>query len=186
MAIDIKDKKKFLTWLITHEFFVRREVSWILNYLVTHDAILNKVRFVESAKSTPRGICVKSSSVSDQSITLFLNDRTYQDSDQIFHEIRFNWKNPLYLECVFPESWNNPFYLAVLEDNPYHKWNDSLDEEMVERVDAFFKQEELENQIQQLYQEIDLALENNDQAVFKELTEKVKDLLTQKEEAAEI
>lgn len=183
MAIDIKDKKRFLTWLITHEFFSRREVSWILNYLVVHDTILKQVHFVESAKSTPRGISVKSSTVSDQSITLFLEDRQFQDSDQIFHEIRFNWQKPLYLECVFPESWNNELYLAVLEDNPYHKWNDSLDEDMVERVDIFFRQADLENQIQQLYQEIDEALEGNNQERFKELTEKVKDLLTQKEEA---
>ncbi|MHC5267561.1 YpiB family protein [Enterococcus sp. LJL98] len=183
MTIDIKDKKRFLTWLITHEFFVRREVSWILNYLVTHDAILKQVHFVESAKRTPRGICVKSSTVSDQSITLFLNDRTYQDSDQIFHEIRFNWQEPLYLECIFPESWDNSFYLAVLEDNPYHKWNDSLDEEMVERVDAFVRQAEIDNQIQELYQKIDTALENDDQLLFRQLTEKVKDLMIQKEEA---
>lgn len=184
MAIDIKDKKRFLTWLITHEFFSRREVSWILNYLVIHDAILKEVRFVESAKSTPRGISVKSSTVSDQSITLFLEEREYQDSDQIFHEIRFNWQKPLYIECVFPESWNNELYLAVLEDNPYHKWNDSLDEAMVERVDIFFRQADLESQIQQLYQEIDEALEKADQIQFRILTEKVKNLLAQKEEAA--
>lgn len=101
MAIDIQDKKRFLTWLITHEFFTRREVSWILNYLVLHETILKQVHFVESAQSTPRGILIKSSSVSDQSITLFLGERQYQDSDQIFHEIRFNWQKPLYLECIF-------------------------------------------------------------------------------------
>ena len=52
MAIDIQDKKRFLTWLITHEFFTRREVSWILNYLVLHETILKQVHFVESAQST--------------------------------------------------------------------------------------------------------------------------------------
>ncbi|GGI66800.1 UPF0302 protein [Enterococcus alcedinis] len=181
MAIDIADKKRFLTWLITHEFFVRREVSWILNYLLTHDAILNKVHFVEQAQHTPRGICVRSSSVSDQSITLYLDDRTYQDSDQIFHEIRFNWKNPLYLECIFPESWDNPLYVAVLEDNRFHKWNDHLDEVMVDRVDAYFKQNALENKIQQLYQEIDQALEQGNQEQFLLLTNQVNELLLQKE-----
>lgn len=181
MAIDIADKKRFLTWLITHEFFVRREVSWILNYLLTHDAILKNVHFVENAQHTPRGISVRSSSVSDQSITLYIDNRTYQDSDQIFHEIRFNWKNPLYLECIFPEAWDNPLYVAVLEDNQFYKWNDHLDETMVGRVDAYFKQNALDNQIQQLYQEIDQALEQGNQEQFLTLTKQVKELLNQKE-----
>ena len=183
MAIDIQDKKRFLTWLITHEFFTRREVSWILNYLVLHETILKQVHFVESAQSTPRGISIKSSSVSDQSITLFLGERQYQDSDQIFHEIRFNWQKPLYLECIFPESWNNELYLAVLEDNPYHKWNDSMDQTVVERVDRFFHQMEIENELQGLYQQIDESLEKADELQFHDLTKKVKELLRQKEEA---
>lgn len=181
MAIDIVDKKRFLTWLITHEYFVQREVSWILNYLVTHETILNRVVFVEAAKATPRGICVKSSTVSDQSIVLYLDGQVFSDSDQIFHEIRFNWQKPLYLECIFPESWNNDFYLAVLEDNPYHKWNDSLDLEMVSKVNHYLEQEEIDLQIQGLYRQIDEALEKGDQARFLELTNQVKALLEQKE-----
>lgn len=181
MTIDVADKKKFLTWLITHEFFVRREVSWILNYLLTHDAILKQVHFVENAQHTPRGLCVRSSSVSDQSITLYLDDRTYQDSDQIFHEIRFNWKSALYIECIFPKPWENPLYMAVLEDNKFHKWNDNLDATMVDRVDTYFKQNALESQIQALYEEIDEALESGNQEQFIMLTNQVNALLEQKE-----
>lgn len=82
-----------------------------------------------------------------------------------------------------PESWNNELYLAVLEDNPYHKWNDSMDPTVVERVDRFFHQMEIENELQGLYQQIDESLEKADQLQFHDLTKKVKELLRQKEEA---
>ncbi|MFC7056466.1 IDEAL domain-containing protein [Enterococcus alcedinis] len=90
-------------------------------------------------------------------------------------------EKPLYLECIFPESWDNPLYVAVLEDNRFHKWNDHLDEVMVDRVDAYFKQNALENKIQQLYQEIDQALEQGNQEQFLLLTNQVNELLLQKE-----
>ena len=106
-----------------------------------------------------------------------------KDIVHFFHESRNNRQKLLYLECVFPESWNNELYLAVLEDNPYHKWNDSMDPTVVERVDRFFHQMEIENELQGLYQQIDESLEKADELQFHDLTKKVKELLRQKEEA---
>ncbi|MDU3405334.1 MAG: YpiB family protein, partial [Enterococcus faecalis] len=48
MFVSLSEKKKFLTWLVNTVPFGRREVLWILNYLLTHDAILNNVHFVEN------------------------------------------------------------------------------------------------------------------------------------------
>ena len=39
MFIDVKEKKNFLNWFVTHASFSRREVCWILNYLANHEAI---------------------------------------------------------------------------------------------------------------------------------------------------
>jgi len=95
-----------------------------------------------------------------------------------------NWKQPLYLECLFPDSWSQSFYLAVLEDNPYERWNDHLDQEMTQHVTQYLEKEETKTKIDTLYRQIDLALENGDRDAFLELSDEVnRHLLQQKEES---
>ncbi|KAF1305463.1 YpiB family protein [Candidatus Enterococcus willemsii] len=180
MTINITDKKQFLNWLASHESFARREVSWILNYLATHETILKNVHIVEHAEKTPRGICMQTNKHIGNPISLFLEGKVFVDSDQIFHEIRLNWKEPLYLECRFANSWENSLFLAVLEDNPFHRWNETLDTEMTSKVADFFVKEDIEARIAELYQQIDDALENGDQAQFLSLSSEVNQLLEQK------
>ena len=74
---------------------------------------------MEHAESTERGIVIRDLSVAGEALTLFLEGKSFTDSDQIFHEIRLNWKDPLYIECLFANAWGNPSYLSILEDNPF-------------------------------------------------------------------
>ena len=175
--MNILDKKKFLNWLVSHETFARREVSWILNYLSNHETILKNVHFIEHSEKTPRGLCIQTSKNNGEPMSLFLEGSVFVDSDQIFHEIRLNWKKPLYLECRFEKSWENQLYLSVLEDNPFYRWNETMDEQMLQRVDEFFNQKNLEAQVAELYQKIDQALEAEDQEAFIKLSNEVNQLL---------
>lgn len=105
----------------------------------------------------------------------------FKDSDQIFHEIRLNWQDPLYLEIQFDNAWNNELYLGVLEDNPYYRWNDNMDDQTLTRIKHYFREETIQAEITELYQQIDLALESDDQATFMELSQKVNHLIAQKQ-----
>lgn len=76
--------------------FGRREVLWILNYLLTHDAILNNVHFVENVEKTDRGIRVVADGLGKEPLLLFIQAQEFTDPEQIFHEIRMNWRKALY------------------------------------------------------------------------------------------
>ncbi len=179
--IDVLDKKRFLNWFVTHVSFNRREVSWLLNYLANHEAILKHVYFIENANKTPRGITVRSAKSAGDSLLLFLEGKEFSDSDQVFHEIRLNWEKPLFLECLFPDSWNNSLYLGVLEDNPYYRWNDTMDTETTERVKAYFEQQDSQIRLTALYERIDQALESEDQATFLCLSKEINRLISEKQ-----
>lgn len=170
MSIDVKDKKFFLNWLVNHISFKQREILWILNYLANHEAILTNVHFVEQADKTQRGLQIRDSSFAGNSLVLFLKGKTFSDSEQIFHEIRLNWKDALYFECLFDNAWQNNLYLSVLEDNPYAPWNEHVDPEVKEEIDAYFKQLEVKGQVELLYHQIDQALEDGDHEAFLELS----------------
>ena len=176
--INLIDKKRFLNWLVSHVSFSRREVSWILNYLATHEAILDQVHFVEHVDQTPRGILIQSAEITEP-MALYIEGRRFVDSDQIFHDMRLNWKKPLYIECILPKSWSNELYLGVLEDNPYHSWNDTMDNEMLNKIDLFFAKEDYEQQVTDLYEQVDQALEEGNQEEFYTLSEKLNQLLSQ-------
>lgn len=173
MFVNVADKKEFLVWLVNNISFSQREVLWILNYLINHEAILNNVHFIEKADKAVRGIKVTAREMEDEPIRLFLSGKEFTDTDQIFHEIRMNWKEALYIECVFEGSWQNSQYLSILEDNPYARWNEQVSEDVIESINDFFAQEEKQAKLNLLYSQIDLALEDNNYEAFLELTDEL-------------
>lgn len=176
MAITLAQKKNFLAWFVTSQTFNRREVSWLVNYLISHEAILNNVHIVEKAQDTPRGLVIQTMDFSDIPILLFKDQVEFVDVDQIFHEIRFHWQDDLYLECRFKDAWQESIYLGVLEDNPYASWNETLDPQFDHQVDDYFDELARESQKKELLLRINQALEENDEATFAQLSSELKAL----------
>ncbi|MEQ3458568.1 YpiB family protein [Enterococcus cecorum] len=176
MAITLAQKKNFLAWFVTSQTFNRREVSWLVNYLISHEAILNNVHIVEKAQDTPRGLVIQTMDFSDIPILLFKDQVEFVDVDQIFHEIRFHWQDDLYLECRFKDAWQEAIYLGVLEDNPYASWNETLDPQFDRQVDDYFDELARESQKKELLLRINQALEENDEATFAQLSSELKAL----------
>lgn len=177
MLIDVREKKNFLTWMVNHVSFSRREVFWILNYLANHEAILSNVHFVEGANQANRGLQISDLSFDGEPMKLFLEGKEFTDTDQIFHEIRLNWKRPLYVECLFENAWQTREYLMILEDNPFASWDDSISEEDAELIEQYFKEKEQEARLKMLYAQIDQALEKKDKDAFLALSDEVNRLI---------
>ncbi|MDF3825705.1 ReoY family proteolytic degradation factor [Enterococcus faecium] len=173
MLIDVREKKNFLTWMVNHVSFSRREVFWILNYLANHEAILSNVHFVEGANFADRGLQISDLSVEGEPMKLFLQGKEFTDTDQIFHEIRLNWKKPLYVECIFENAWQTREYLSILEDNPFSSWDSSVSEEDTELIERYFQEKEEEAKLKMLYAQIDQALEDGDRDAFLKLSDEV-------------
>ncbi|TVP91644.1 ReoY family proteolytic degradation factor [Alkalibacterium sp.] len=172
--IQLKDKKKFLKWFLQRYQMKRRESMWILNYLLNHDIVLNKTKFVEQADKTPRGIKMAAVGVDDEPFRFYKEGQEFDHPEQAFHEVRLNWHTDLYIELLFQDAFLSPEYVTVLEDNPFAKWNDRLtpdiDEEVDDAVDAFYLQE----QRQQLLDAIDQALETDNKTDFYSLVKELK------------
>ncbi|MBV7390011.1 MULTISPECIES: YpiB family protein [Enterococcus] len=172
--VDVADKREFLVWLINNVPFQRREVVWILNYLINHEAILKNVHVVEQAEKTERGIVFRDASQEKmEPMMLTVSGQNFASSDQIFHEIRLHWQQPLYIECIFPNPWQNALYLSVLEDNPAISWNDSVSAETINEVESYMEKEAQQATLKHLYQQIDQALEDGDQDTFVELSNEI-------------
>lgn len=169
--VEIADKKCFLKWCIQHLSFSKREIDWILNYLVSHDSILNKIIFVEQSDKTPRGLRIHAE---NSFMTLFIQGHSFTDTEQIFHEIRLNAQKELYVEIILNNAWHLPEYLAVLEDNPYNQWNEQLAGESYEEMEKILVEYNKQKEVQFLQEQIDLVLEKGDKKKFQQLTDQLR------------
>lgn len=169
--IPVKDKKKFLGWFLQSYSLKSRESVWILNYLLTHEKTLLHVHFVEEAHTSPRGMVVSTQGEGRVGFEFYKEGHLFLDPEQAFHDIRLNREQELYLELLFPHARQSEEYSAVLEDNPYHRWNDTIPTETLVRAEdglAFFL---LTQKKQALLGQIDEALEKNDRLTFLALAE---------------
>ncbi|WP_161878881.1 ReoY family proteolytic degradation factor [Alkalibacterium sp. MB6] len=179
--VQLKEKKKFLKWFLQRYQMKRRESMWILNYLLNHDIVLNKTRFVEDVEHTPRGIRMATVGTEDEPFRFFKDGQVFDHPEQAFHEVRLNWHTDLYIELVFQDAILSPEYAAVLEDNPFSKWNDRIPKEVDQQVDEAIDYVYLQEQRQLLMDDIDKALETDNRDQFYTLAKELSALERQLE-----
>lgn len=171
--VKLEHKKAFIKWFSENHKLRRRESLWILNYLLNHDIVLNKTRFVEHAQETPRGIRMAGENTQGRSFLFFKDGVVYEDPDKAFHEIRMNWHENLFLEIDFNEAYLSPLFIKVLEDNPYAKWNDLITAEISDIAETGLDQFQYTQREKELREEIDQALLNDDKETFLALSEEL-------------
>jgi uncharacterized protein YpiB (UPF0302 family) len=173
-SITNSKKKYFLKWFTRNYELKRRESLWILDYLYNHDIMLEKTHFVERVDQTPRGIYMTVKGNQKPSFRFYKNGHMFKDAMQAFHEIRLNWSSHLYIEIDFEDAWQSPEYLAILEDNPNARWNDTVPEELFVVVNEALDYETLLYARQQILEKIDTTLSNGREDKFANLTEDLK------------
>lgn len=82
--IDVTEKREFLVWLINNISFRRREVIWILNYLINHETILKNVHIVENANYTKRGLTIRDITQEDEPMSLHVHGQTFRIAIKFF------------------------------------------------------------------------------------------------------
>ena len=175
-SITNEKKKDFLKWFTKNHTLNRRESLWILDYLYNHDIMLEKTHFIESADQSPRGIYMSAKDNHHPTFRFYKNGHTFKDAMQAFHEIRLNWSSQLYLEIDFENAWQTPEYLAVLEDNPYARWNDNIPKELMEQMDEALTYETLLFARHELLDKIDESLIEGQKESFTDLTKILKEI----------
>lgn len=168
--IELSAKKSFLSWLIQSVPLKKRESYWILNYLINHEAILKRVSFVDQALSTPRGLQITDQTVDGEGLVLIREGKRIESAEEIFFDIRKHRKEPLFVEFIFQGQHVANEYLNVLEDNPYKPFEDEHQEEFYLELDLFLNNQAKEFKLNYLSEQIDLALIENDQLKFQQLT----------------
>jgi uncharacterized protein YpiB (UPF0302 family) len=174
--VSVNEKKDFIRWFLNHYQLKRRECVWILNYLMSHDSLMEKVHFVENAEYCPRGIIMSTHCVEEAPFRFYKQNVMTTDAEKSFHDIRLNKNQSLFIQLNFRSSYHSPEYAAVLESNPHlpkemneNEKDRTIAEDLLQYSITSFQKEKL-------LQEIDCALDRKDKHAFEELTKKLQKL----------
>ncbi|AWI12690.1 MULTISPECIES: ReoY family proteolytic degradation factor [Bacillaceae] len=175
--ISVNEKKEFIRWFLNHYQLKRRECVWILNYLMSHDQLMEKVHFVEHAEFCPRGIIMSTQCVDDVPFRFYKDSILTTDAEKSFHDIRLNRDQEIYIQLNFKAVHKSHHYALVLENNPYmpeHLEISDKDRELAEQ----FLQTSIKNfQLEQIREKIDKALDRKDKEEFIMLSEQLNRIL---------
>lgn len=172
--ISVNEKKDFIRWFLEHYQLKRRECVWILNYLMSHELLMKNVHFVEDAKYCPRGLIMSTHCVDEVPIRFYKSNFMTTDAEKVFHDIRLNRDEDIYIQLNFKSSISSAQFAEVLEINPYHVEIDNKEygkvaEKILNHSIKQFQKKEIMNQI-------DKALDLRDKVAFMEWTERLKKL----------
>lgn len=174
--VSVNEKKDFIRWFLNHYQLKRRECVWILNYLMSHDQLMEKVHFVEQAQYCPRGLIMSTHCVDKVPFRFYKENVMTTDAEKSFHDIRLNRDENIYIQLNFHGSNQAHQYVAVLEENPFVPQHLQVNEK-----DGILAEKFLQNSIERFQRDkllalIDEALDKQDRKSFKLLTEKLNEL----------
>lgn len=174
--VSVNEKKDFIRWFLNHYQLKRRECVWILNYLMSHDQLMEKVHFVEQAQYCPRGLIMSTHCVDKVPFRFYKENVMTTDAEKSFHDIRLNRDEDIYIQLNFLASNQAHQYAAVLEDNPYIPQHLQVNEKDGLIAEQFLQESIERFQHEKLLALIDEALDNQDRESFQMLTEKLNHL----------
>ncbi|WP_019414786.1 ReoY family proteolytic degradation factor [Paenisporosarcina sp. TG20] len=169
-SVSVMEKKEFVRWFLKRYQMKRRECVWILNYLLSHDDLLQKVHFVEEAHYCPRAMVMSVTESTGVPFRFYKGNLMTADAEKSFHDLRLHPNEDMFIQLNFPNVPPSSEYLAVLEENPfmpkYLHINDKdrlIAEEVLKISMESFRKENILKQI-------DEALDANDKERFIELS----------------
>ncbi|MFO1444618.1 YpiB family protein [Bacillus sp. Bva_UNVM-123] len=172
--VSVNEKKDFIRWFLNHYQLKRRECVWILNYLMSHDQLMEKVHFVEQAQYSPKGLVMSTHCVDDVPFRFYKENVMTTDAEKSFHDIRLNREEDIFIQLNFHASNKAHQYAAVLEENPYMPKNLQISEKERLIAERFLAESIEKFQKELLMKKIDEALDHHDEKAFLHLTAKLK------------
>ncbi len=168
-SVPLNEKRVFIRWFLKNYQLKRREGVWILNYLLSNEALLEHVHFVDEAHYCPRAIVMSTVDTTSIPFRFYKDNIMTSDAEKAFHDLRINSTDEIYFQLNFPSIPPNPLYLAVLEENPY------APDIFIHEKDRVAAQQLLENSVLEfqehmLLKQIDEALDTGDKERFFELS----------------
>ncbi|MEB9683749.1 hypothetical protein BK742_13785 [Bacillus thuringiensis serovar pingluonsis] len=162
--VSVEQKREFVKWFLNNFQCKWRESVWTLNYLMSHDQLLQQVHFVENARGNySRAIFISTTCVETKPFVFYRNGLVGTDPDKAFQHIRHNRDEDIYIELNFADKYKYPQFIEVLEGGA----SDETELPFTERLELAQVVNDLEKLAKA--QLIDYALDTRNEELFRKL-----------------
>ena len=177
----IELKRSFIQWFMSNHQPKQPEVSFLLDYMLRHDDLLQNVHFVENTENCPRTLIFAERFSEGIAFQYKVPTDTLLRPEQAMRDIKENHGTPLYIHVLLDDTLTHLPYLNALEDNPFREATEPfapLTSDDIREVDALLEHVLLRASLDRLNREIDIALDTMDRERFLELSERYNSLTT--------
>ncbi|TFB23971.1 IDEAL domain-containing protein [Filobacillus milosensis] len=176
MSLSPGKKRIFIKWYLENFDTDKREMVWLLEYVMKRDYLLNHIHFVFEAHLCPRSIIISNNKKEKRPFRFYKDHVVTTDVDKAFHDIRLNPEETLYVEIVFDGVRQSYEYAEVLEDNPYLPEDYYLQNEDYVLLENIIDDSTRHSKINYLKNKIDQALDLGDIESFNKWSEELNNL----------
>ena len=169
--ITIDKKREFIRWFLNSHQFRKRECVWILNFYLNNEEYLDKLHFVEDASLYQRGMRMATYCVDKPAFSYYENKSMITDPEKVFHAIKLLSDKDFYIELQFHNANKCLEYIEVLEGSS--NIDEEIDQEIVTYAEKVMNESLEKFKRERLYDEINKALDNRNEKLFMELTNKL-------------
>lgn len=173
--VDVSSKKEFLKWFLRNFEMKSYDALVALEYIYKTPRLLSNVKFVEHAYDYPQALVMTSKCGEGLPLRMFFREAMSSEINHIMEVLQlidFS-EDKLYIQLGFANKRHYKIYRDVLEDG-------SEDSKMSARKTEG-KQLIKEVELQNIYNQIDISLDNRDEAMFELLTNYLSEVLKENE-----
>lgn len=179
--VPVAAKKDFVRWFLKRYKMKRRECVWILNYLLSHEHLLQNVHFTDEAHYCPRAMVMSTTGSDSVPFRFYKGNLMTADAEKSFHDLRLHPEEKMYIQLNFPNHHLCPQYASVREENtflPNYLQVSDNDRKIAEQLLS----ESIASMTQEmLMRGVDEALDANDKERFLLLSSMLNDTMVKKE-----
>lgn len=175
-AITISAKKEFIRWFLSNFRLKKNEGTWLFNYLLSDDRLMEKVHFTDDLRNREKTIIISSMCSHATPFQFQKQAKVYYDVERAFHDIRLNPDEEIYISLYFKGRSTCSQYLIVLEDLQMEGQRVSQENVMSLIAEIVIEKAVRRQRMKELLEEIDQALVNRDKELFMQLTSEWKEL----------
>ncbi|MBB4823759.1 uncharacterized protein YpiB (UPF0302 family) [Sporosarcina luteola] len=179
--IPVAAKKDFVRWFLKRYKLKRRECVWILNYLLSHEQLLQNVHFTDEAHYCPRAMVISTTNSESIPFRFYKGNLMTADAEKSFHDLRLHPEEKMYIQLNFPNSHACPQYAMVREENPYLPDDLQVSERDRKLAEQLLEESAATMSLELLMRRVDEALDENDRERFLVLSSMLNEMKTSKQ-----
>ena len=179
--IPVAAKEDFVRWFLKRYKLKRRECVWILNYLLSHEQLLQNVHFTDEAHYCPRAMVISTTNSESIPFRFYKGNLMTADAEKSFHDLRLHPEEKMYIQLNFPNSHACPQYAMVREENPYLPDDLQVSERDRKIAEQLLEESAATMSLEMLMRRVDEALDENDRERFLVLSSMLNEMKTSKQ-----